>query len=442
MKNLWARRRRNGWLLAELILVSIISWVILDPVIVVTHDRNIPLGYDADRLCLVSLAVLQPNAPGYVAETQDSASLVDGYLSLVRHAESFEGVELATPVLGFCYPNSQGNGNTSYTAEGDTVPHQIMWMQFLPHTQFFETYGFRPGTGLTPQQLSDYNYTQQDIVLTENAAYKIFGTKDAQGKRTVSYSQGDTLYKTIIGTLGTIKAYSDWRPTPIVFIPTLSIDVDDIPNYAQILIRVKEGVSMERFMHDFRPWMLKEMRRGNLFARCTGSYSDLIADLEADSSAPIYHRNLAMAVFFFLNLCLGVIGTFWLQTRTRREEVGVMLSFGATPRRIVCQLLGEGAVLTVLASLTGFLIYLQYALKEGLNNGLAWNNSAVTAWTSNLGTATVESFETYWVSDFALHFSIVSLIILMILLAVVLIGIYIPARSISRIPPTEALQEE
>ena len=50
LKNLWARRRRNGWLLAELILVSIISWVILDPVIVVTHDRNIPLGYDADRL--------------------------------------------------------------------------------------------------------------------------------------------------------------------------------------------------------------------------------------------------------------------------------------------------------------------------------------------------------------------------------------------------------
>ena len=35
-KNLWARRRKNGWLLAELILVSIISWVVLDPVIVVT----------------------------------------------------------------------------------------------------------------------------------------------------------------------------------------------------------------------------------------------------------------------------------------------------------------------------------------------------------------------------------------------------------------------
>ena len=73
-----------------------------------------------------------------------------------------------------------------------------------------------------------------------------------------------------------------------------------------------------------------------------------------------------MAAFFLVNLCLGVIGTFWLQTRTRREEVGVMLSFGATRSDIVRLLMGEGTVLTVVASLTGFLLYLQYALKEGL----------------------------------------------------------------------------
>ena len=59
-KNLWARRRKNGWLLAELILVSIISWVVLDPVIVVTHDRNIPLGYDAERFASFHWAHCSP----------------------------------------------------------------------------------------------------------------------------------------------------------------------------------------------------------------------------------------------------------------------------------------------------------------------------------------------------------------------------------------------
>src|SRR5699024_11644783 len=140
----------------------------------------------------------------------------------------------------------------------------------------------------------------------------------------------------------------------------------------------------------------------------------------------IYRRNLAMAAFFLVNLCLGVIGTFWLQTRTRREEVGVMLSFGATRSDIVRLLMGEGTVLTVVASLTGFLLYLQYALKEGLAKGQNW----------------VESTESYWVSDFTSHYLLVSLVIFLILLVVVLVGIYIPARNISRIPPTEALRDE
>ena len=88
--------------------------------------------------------------------------------------------------------------------------------------------------------------------------------------------------------------------------------------------------------------------------------------------------------------------------------------------------MGEGVVLTFIAVLTGCLLYLQYALKEGLEKGSGW----------------IDSTETYWVTDFAQHFLIVSFIVFFIMLAVVLIGIYIPARKISRIPPTEALRDE
>ena len=31
LKNLWARRVRNAWLLAELILVTVLTWYITDP---------------------------------------------------------------------------------------------------------------------------------------------------------------------------------------------------------------------------------------------------------------------------------------------------------------------------------------------------------------------------------------------------------------------------
>ncbi|WP_291529160.1 ABC transporter permease [Bacteroides sp. UBA939] len=424
-KNLWARRRRNGWLLAELILVSIVTWIILDPVIVVTHDRAIPLGYDADRLCLVSLAGLQPQAPGYDKQAEDSAVIMDTYFNLVRLAGNYPGVESTTPVLGYCYPNSQGSSSGQCSAEGDTLGVQLMIMRFIPHTRFFETYGFRPGTGMTPEQLSDYNYTQTDVVLAENAAISLFHTKDAAGKRSWS-AYPDTVYSSVIGVVGTFKTRSEWRPVSVAFTPLVSFDTEGLTEDMQILIRLKDGVSMQRFLYEFRPWMVKELRAGNLFARSVQSYQQIIEESESRGATSIYRRNLAMAAFFLINLCLGVIGTFWLQTRTRREEVGVILSFGGTPGHILRLLMGEGVVLTTVSVLVGCALYLQYALKEGLAKGSNW----------------IDSTEVYWVADFAQHFLIVSLIVLVVMLAVVLIGIYIPARRISRIPPTEALRDE
>ena len=44
LKSLWARRRRNGWLLAELILVTVLTWYIADPVFVLSYNRSLPLG--------------------------------------------------------------------------------------------------------------------------------------------------------------------------------------------------------------------------------------------------------------------------------------------------------------------------------------------------------------------------------------------------------------
>ena len=157
-KTLWTRRRRNGWLLAELILVAVLSWIIFDPVIVVTYDRHLPLGYDADRLCMISVGMLQPQAPGYDSQAIDSASLMQAYLNLVERARQYPDVEQATPLLSFLYPGSGGSSTSELTAEGDSVAISLMYIEFLPHTHFFETFGFRPGkSSMTPEQLSDYN---------------------------------------------------------------------------------------------------------------------------------------------------------------------------------------------------------------------------------------------------------------------------------------------
>lgn len=426
LKNLWSRRRRNGWLLAELILVAILSWAIFDPVMVVTYERHLPLGYDADRLCMVSVAMLPPEAPGYEPQAADSASLMQAYLNLVDRARQYPGVEQAAPVLSFVYPGAMGSGTSDFVAEGDSVVHSVLYIEFLPHTHFFETYGFQSGEGsMSAVQLSELDNGYY-YIMTEDLLEEMFHTHTYRNQRCCEVNGTDTFYTAVKGTVKACKYLSDWCPVPIVFMPQQHPDIRSSLDNLRMVIRLKEGVSMERFLHDFRPWMLRQLRAGNLYARELQSYDEINAAREFSDSTALYRRNLSIALFFLINLCLGVIGTFWMQTRTRREEVGVMLSYGATPHRIRLMLLGEGTVLTTLATFIGCFIYLQYAFSEGLNKGNSWMPAVIPSWVDNFG----------------LHFFLVSLAVYVVLLLVVWAGIYIPARRISAISPTEALRDE
>lgn len=426
LKNLWSRRRRNGWLLAELILVAILSWYIFDPVMVVTYERHLPLGYDADRLCMVSVGMLPQEAPGYEPQAADSASLMQTYLNLVDRARQHPDVEQATPVLSFVYPGAMGTGTSSFIAEGDSVAHTALFIEFLPHTHFFETYGFQSGKGsMSAAQLSDLDNGDY-YIMTEDLLEGMFRTHIYRNQRCWKVNGTDTCYTAVKGTVKSCKYLSDKRPVPIVFMPLQNPDIRSSLDNMRIVVRLKEGVRMEHFLHDFRPWMLRQLRIGNLYARELQSYDEINAAREFSDSTVLYRRSLSIALFFLVNLCLGVIGTFWMQTRTRREEVGVMLSYGATPHRIRLLLLGEGTALTTLATFIGCFIYLQYAFSEGLNTG----------------SSLMEAVTPSWVDNFGLHFFFVSLMVYVILLLVVWIGIYIPARRISSISPTEALRDE
>lgn len=425
LKNLWSRRRRNGWLLAELILVAILSWYIFDPVMVVTYERHLPLGYDADRLCMVSVGMLPQEAPGYEPQAADSASLMQTYLNLVDRARQHPDVEQATPVLSFVYPGAMGNGTSSFIAEGDSVAHTALFIEFLPHTHFFETYGFQSGKGsMSAAQLSDLDNGDY-YIMTEDLLEGMFRTHIYRNQRCWKVNGTDTCYTAVKGTVKSCKYLSDKRPVPIVFMPLQNPDIRSSLDNMRIVVRLKEGVRMERFLHDFRSWMLRQLRIENLYARELQSYDEINAAREFSDSTVLYRRSLSIALFFLVNLCLGVIGTFWMQTRTRREEVGVMLSYGATPHRIRLLLLGEGTALTTLATFIGCFIYLQYAFSEGLNMG------------NSLAEVVID-----WIDNFGLHFFFVSLMVYVILLLVVWIGIYIPARRISSISPTEALRDE
>ncbi|WP_290121281.1 FtsX-like permease family protein, partial [uncultured Duncaniella sp.] len=144
--------------------------------------------------------------------------------------------------------------------------------------------------------------------------------------------------------------------------------------------------------------------------------------------------SMSIALFFFVNILLCMVGTFYLQTRKRSEETGVMRTFGASRGFIVREMLGEGFVITTLAWIFGCFLYWLYIKDESLAQ-LAYSFSDAPS-------SILRQMTPTWIDDFTIHFSVVSLIIYSIMLTCVLLGIYIPAGKIARINPVDALRDE
>lgn len=428
LHTLWARRRRNGWLLAELILVAVVTFAVFDPVLVSLHDRSLPLGYQPERMMLISIRAKDASTPGYDAQADDSSSLVSAYLSLIDRVRAYPGVSFATAVMGYSYPGANGSQQSGVPLRGDTVPGNIDYIPYLPHQQFFETYAFTPAPGRSLQELSDFPATQADIVVTQDLLRRVNGDGDPRHHSLYFLTdEQDSVFHPLTGAVGPIRLRLDWRPVPLFFFPGSGRDVLRFMSESlHIALRVEDGVNLSRFQHDFVPWAQENLRAGNLYAYRTRPYMDILTDQAYASSTALFRRSLAVAVFFLVNLCLGVAGTFWVQTRMRREEVGIHLSFGATPGKVRRMLLMEGLVLVTVAVAVACLLYWNYTQVEGLP----------------VGAQAARCVERYWTDSYSVHFTVISLLVYLLLLCVTLLGVWLPARSISRIPPTEALRDE
>ena len=102
-----------------------------------------------------------------------------------------------------------------------------------------------------------------------------------------------------------------------------------------------------------------------------------------------------------------------------------MRSFGAKRRDIFMMVWGEAALLTLLACIVGQMIWFQFAINMELSDGLSLSGTGR---------------ERNWVEIFWLHYLFICVIQYLILLAVVTLGILVPAWRACRKRPVEALQ--
>lgn len=445
LNNIWSQRTNNVWLFLELIVVCFVAWTQLDPIIVRLYYRSLPSGIDGDRMVVANILSTRPYDIADNSMTQEERD--NQYWK--REAEygeeanviklqllAIDGVEqasIADPVMGiyartdlFSSPGGFSN-MLRYAWQNDTV--LVNDICYAKDEHFFETYGIQPIAGCkTSKELSDID---QGWIVSQSLAEYYFGSPEAAINKELHaafFADGDW-HQPIVAVVNDVhvseKDYNTWA----VYSNNGTIRTGGSQNL--IVLRLKPGINPRRFAEEqnYHAW---NYASDNYAVASFTAYDDIGSSRNQFATPSLsydFNLQIATAVFFLINLCLGVIGTFWMQTKRRTEESGIMRAFGATKRRIMSMFLAEGWVLATVSMFIACVLYLNY-LKMGFGE--------LCISTHQPGTQP----DPTWVADKPLHFLIVSAIVYLIILCTVLIGTAIPAVKIIGAKITNALRDE
>ena len=449
IKNFWAHRKQNAWIVVEIALVALLSFFFLDAIIVTAYDTYLcrPAGdFERDHLLVGAVGFsnnakpidLPASLPNGLTEA-DTARLtpeerfalqtIANLYALRDRARTLPEVQYAGMLDSFV-----GYYNSSYCAEGDSTRQCEAYKDaFILGEQFFETLGLTPVEGSSAADVLSKDCPEDGAVITRSMALALFGTDQAVGRRLVEYGYSDPALaqgRKVVARYTVVGVVEDFRFRPyerysyIILVPRTALASTN----AEMLIRLRPEADAAAFV-------TRMSQKDAQLELQTGNYSLALVRSYADYARDLYSRDIGIELsvvgtfiaLLLLNVILGTLGTFWLQIRKRTEDIGIMRSFGAKRRNIFWMLWREAALLTFIAAVIGQIIWLQFAMNVGLAHGFTMSGTGQ---------------ETDWVNTFWLHFLIVCAVQYLLLLAIVTFGMVVPTFRAMYKRPVEALHHE
>ncbi|MDR0973311.1 MAG: ABC transporter permease [Prevotellaceae bacterium] len=420
-KQMWNNRRHNGWIVAELIVVTYFMWGVIDPVYMMLSNRTIPDGFDVSKMVIVRL---YSNILPWNKTPEDIEREEQTQENVANMIEALPEVEQLAPNIGIPIPLfSSATGRL----QRDTIsePLTLSMLNFRTGDETFEMLQIRDArTGeIMRSDVSD----ARSIYISADAA-KIFFPElvDCVGQ-TLLRSSGVNTFDSlrVAGVFASIKMEaSSIQPIPVMYMlnaPSVSVGF-----YNTFFIRLRDDVSAAAFVEKFKTDIASQLPLGDIY-RFDGiiNLEKHWKDREVMSGTTNKLRlHIGMMLFFLLCVFLGVAGTFLLRAKARRGEIGLRKALGGSRRRILAEFLTESGWLVTIAWLVGILI--------------VYNRVHVT------GFAEAPEFlnDTYLQNRMAPHFWIVSGIVYVLTLSIAFVGTWFPARQAACTDAAEALRDD
>lgn len=431
LHQLWNQRRQNGWIFLELLVVSFFLWTVIDPIYVLTANRAIDRGYNPEGLYVVNIGMYDETNGNFDPDmASDSMNLV-AYTRLARIVREQPEVECWAIAGNQSFPNSSSWIGTQVFADTASLHREEGYVHAqryefvtLDGSNLLRTYGMKDvrtgGDIRLPEQ------PEGKVFLSERLARLLFGTADAVGKKV--YQSDEPLE--VAGVFRDFKHRDYEQPYPlIVTMYSEMYGSQYMPWSYNFVIRLKPGVDVSAFKKRFREEVAPHLSVGNFYFDSLKEFSEL-SEAYAMQSGVTNKLRLQYALTGFALLCifLGMVGTFWIRSNARREEIGVMRSMGASQGCLVRQFLIEAWLLLTVA----FVLVIPFLLYHAHANGL---------YTVEMNDKFVPN-PAYGQNRFGFHFTVVLALSYVVLMLIALVGTYVPVRRAARTLPVEALRDE
>lgn len=412
LKQIWNEKRSNIWLWAELLVVCVFMWYVVDSIYTTAVTYYEPVGFDITDTYLIGVNTKTDKSTTYIPPQDKTTTEGEDLLEITKRLGRLPEVEEVS-ISRNARPYT--NNNSGYRFSIDTLTQTILQRPVTP--SFFRVFKYENvGMGGT-QALIDALQNGQ-VVVGENLlpdTYK--GDRQLMG-RVLAEADDSTRTNRIGGVTRKVRYNNFWSAYENRYIAFLLTEKDiasrtDI-GWLEVCLRVKPGTSTD-FPERVMELSDSQFTVGNMFIQKVESYQDIKRNGEVGQVNKVKSQ-LWMIAFLLINIFLGIIGTFWFRTQQRRAELGLRLAMGASKKSIWNMLLGEGLLLFVLATIPA--VFICYHIG---------NFDIIERWTVVWG---------------AKRFLSGIFITLVMMPLMIVAGIWYPARQAMKVQPAEALHNE
>ncbi len=426
---IWNERRQNVWLFIELMVASFFLWLAIDPLITLVYLRNLPKGYEIERVYRVDLDAYDTDHPRYNEKYKDAAA-TELYRQAMTVIKDIPEIKSWGVVNGIFEPNNRSyyiarlSCDSTKSPEGKHTIDYVGCYNFYPEdgSDLFATMGIRDAiTGKILAQAE--KPTTNDMYISRSVALKLFGNVNAIGRKITFENAGFRKHKdkeyNIIGIFEDMQMlnYDEHRPLILTNDPANGIG----HKYGldkNIIFRLKEEVDEAEFIKRFNNEEISRFAHGNYHCKGITSYSEISRLYDEEHGITNKYR-LYTGLSGFAIFCtfMGVFSAFWIRTNNRQGDIGIMRSMGATTGNVIRQFTAEALILVTIAFIVAMPLIMHYYKVEGFAEPLAKVPTRMITETSDTGPD-----QSYLRNCAVPHFTIVSIISYLIIAAIAVAG--------------------